>query len=107
MINDDLRRQAKAINFGIIYGMSAYGLARELDISNKMAQTYIDHYFDRYKGVRAFIDKTILTAHDTRQTSTLLGRIRSCRTSPVPTAMCASLLNAPPSTPLSRGPLRT
>lgn len=76
MINDDLRRQAKAINFGIIYGMSAYGLARELEISNKMAQTYIDHYFDRYQGVRTFIDKTILTAHDTRQTSTLLGRIR-------------------------------
>jgi DNA polymerase I len=76
MINDDLRRQAKAINFGIIYGMSAYGLARELEISNKMAQTYIDHYFARYHGVKAFIDKTIETAHETRQTSTLLGRIR-------------------------------
>jgi DNA polymerase-1 len=76
MISDDLRRQAKAINFGIIYGMSAYGLARELEISNKMAQTYIDHYFARYQGVKAFIDKTIETAHDTRQTSTLLGRIR-------------------------------
>jgi DNA polymerase-1 len=76
MINDELRRQAKAINFGIIYGMSAFGLARELEISNKMAQTYIDHYFARYQGVKAFIDKTIETAHDTRQTSTLLGRIR-------------------------------
>jgi DNA polymerase-1 len=76
MISDDLRRQAKAINFGIIYGMSAYGLARELEISNKMAQTYIDHYFARYQGVKAFIDNTIETAHDTRQTSTLLGRIR-------------------------------
>jgi DNA polymerase-1 len=76
MINDDLRRQAKAINFGIIYGMSAFGLARELEISNKMAQTYIDHYFARYQGVKAFIDKTIETAHNTRQTSTLLGRIR-------------------------------
>jgi DNA polymerase-1 len=76
MINDDLRRQAKAINFGIIYGMSAFGLARELDISNKMAQTYIEHYFSRYQGVKGFIDKTIKTAHETRQTSTLLGRIR-------------------------------
>ncbi len=76
MINDDLRRQAKAINFGIIYGMSAFGLSRELDISNKMAQTYIDHYFERYQGVKAFIDHTIATAHETRQTSTLLGRIR-------------------------------
>jgi DNA polymerase-1 len=76
MINDELRRQAKAINFGIIYGMSAFGLARELEISNKMAQTFIDHYFERYQGVRTFIDKTIATAHDTGQTSTLLGRIR-------------------------------
>ena len=76
MITDDLRRQAKAINFGIIYGMSAFGLARELDISNKMAQTYIDHYFDRYQGVKAFIEQTIAAAHETHRTSTLLGRIR-------------------------------
>jgi DNA polymerase-1 len=76
MITDDLRRQAKAINFGIIYGMSAFGLARELEISNKMAQTYIDHYFSRYQGVKAFIDQTIERAHETQQTSTLLGRIR-------------------------------
>lgn len=76
MINHELRRQAKAINFGIIYGMSAFGLARELEIGNKMAQTYIDHYFSRYQGVKAFIDKTIQAAHETRRTSTLLGRIR-------------------------------
>ena len=76
MINDDLRRQAKAINFGIIYGMSAYGLARELEISNKMAQTYIDHYFARYQGVKSFIENTIEAARDTRRTSTLLGRLR-------------------------------
>ena len=76
MITDELRRQAKAINFGIIYGMSAYGLAKDLDISNKMAQTYIDHYFARYQGVKAFIDQTIETARETRRTSTLLGRIR-------------------------------
>ena len=75
-VSDDLRRQAKAINFGIIYGMSAFGLARDLDISNKMAQTYIDHYFARYEGVKAFIDKTIAEAHETQRTSTLLGRIR-------------------------------
>lgn len=75
-INDELRRQAKAINFGIIYGMSAFGLARELDISNKMAQTYIHNYFSRYKGVKNFIDETIETARKTRKTSTLLGRIR-------------------------------
>ncbi|PID39634.1 MAG: DNA polymerase I [Proteobacteria bacterium] len=76
MITDDLRRQAKAINFGIVYGMSAYRLARELEIGNKMAQTYIDHYFSRYEGVKAFIDQTIAEARESRRTSTLLGRIR-------------------------------
>ncbi len=72
----ELRRQAKAINFGIIYGMSAFGLSRQLDISNKMAKTYIDHYFARYQGVRRFMDQTITDARKTSRTSTLLGRIR-------------------------------
>jgi DNA polymerase-1 len=75
-IGDDLRRQAKAINFGIIYGMSPYGLSRQLGISQKMARTYIDHYFSRYQGVKRFIDETIAEARRTRRTSTLLGRIR-------------------------------
>jgi DNA polymerase-1 len=76
MITPDLRRQAKTINFGIIYGMSAFRLAKELGISRKMAQTYIDHYFGRYPGVKSFIDRTIETARETRRTATLLGRIR-------------------------------
>jgi len=75
-ITAELRRQAKAINFGIIYGMSAFGLSRQLDISNKMAKTYIDHYFARYQGVKRFMDQTIADARKTRRTSTLLGRIR-------------------------------
>ncbi len=75
-ITAELRRQAKAINFGIIYGMSAFGLSRQLEISNKMAKTYIDHYFDRYKGVKRFMDQTIAEARKTHRTSTLLGRIR-------------------------------
>jgi len=75
-ITGELRRQAKAINFGIIYGMSAYGLSKQLDISNKMAQTYINNYFSRYKGVKKFIDQTIESARETRQTKTLLGRVR-------------------------------
>ena len=75
-ISDDLRRQAKAINFGIIYGMSPYGLSRQLGISQKMARTYIDHYFSRYQGVKRFIDETIAEARQTRRTSTLLGRLR-------------------------------
>jgi len=75
-ITPELRRQAKVINFGIIYGMSAYRLAKELGISNKMAKTYIENYFQRYKGVKAFIDRTIKEAGKTKKTSTLLDRIR-------------------------------
>lgn len=59
LITPELRRQAKVINFGIIYGMSPYGLSRELGISQKMAKTYIDKYFARYNGVKEFIDRAI------------------------------------------------
>jgi DNA polymerase-1 len=76
MITEELRRQAKVINFGIIYGMSAFSLSKELGTSQKMAKTYIDNYFARYSGVKAFIDRTIEAARVARQTSTLLGRIR-------------------------------
>ena len=72
----DLRRQAKAINFGIVYGMSAYGLSKQLGISRKMANTYITNYFARYKGVKAFMERTIEEARNTGRTSTLLNRIR-------------------------------
>jgi DNA polymerase-1 len=75
-ITPELRRQAKVINFGIVYGMSPYGLSKELGISRKMAKTYIDNYFSRYKGVKRFIDQTIEDARKTQRTSTLLGRIR-------------------------------
>ena len=75
-ITPDLRRQAKVINFGIIYGMSPFSLAKELNISQKMAKTYIEHYFARYSGVKAYIDRTIAEAAASGRTSTLLGRIR-------------------------------
>jgi len=75
-VTSELRRQAKVINFGIVYGMSPFGLSKELGISRKMATTYINNYFDRYKGVRRFIEQTINTARETKKTSTLLGRIR-------------------------------
>ncbi len=75
-VTPELRRQAKAINFGIIYGMSAFGLARQLEISQKMAQVYIEHYFARYPGVKRFLDQTIAEARQAGQTSTLLGRLR-------------------------------
>jgi len=75
-VTPELRRQAKAINFGILYGMSPFGLARQLEISQKTAKTYIEHYFARYPGVRRFIDRTVEEARQKRRTSTLLGRIR-------------------------------
>jgi DNA polymerase-1 len=75
-VTSELRRQAKVINFGIVYGMSPYGLSKELGISRKMAKIYIDNYFARYKGVKRFVDQTISEARKTQKTSTLLGRIR-------------------------------
>ncbi len=76
LVSRDLRRQAKAINFGIIYGMGPFSLSKELGISRKMATRYIKNYFERYKGVKKFIDKTIEKTRATGKTSTLLGRIR-------------------------------
>jgi DNA polymerase-1 len=75
-IDDELRRQAKVINFGIIYGMSPFGLSKALGISQKMAKIYIDSYFGRYQGVKQYIDDTIAKAREERQISTLLGRVR-------------------------------
>jgi len=76
MVTDELRRHAKVINFGIIYGMGPFSLSQDLGISQAMAKTYIDNYFSHYPGVKAFIDQTIENARETKQTSTLLGRIR-------------------------------
>lgn len=76
MMTPELRRQAKIINFGILYGMGAFSLSRELGISQKMAKTYIDQYFRRYRGVRDYTEQTIELARKTQKTSTLLGRIR-------------------------------
>ncbi len=76
LITKELRNQAKAINFGIVYGMSPFGLSKELGITQKMAKTYISNYFERYSGVKIFIDKTIEIAKETESTATLLGRVR-------------------------------
>ncbi len=75
-VGADLRRQAKTINFGIIYGMSPFGLSKALGISQKMARTFIEQYFARYPGVRRFLDHTIAEARRTGHSSTLLGRTR-------------------------------
>ncbi len=76
LITPDVRRQAKAINFGIIYGMSPFGLSKSLGISQKMAKNFINSYFSRYTGVKHFIDETIEATRKTGHSSTLLGRIR-------------------------------
>jgi len=55
-VTKDMRRHAKAVNFGIVYGLSDYGLSRDLGITRKEAKTYIDSYFARYSGVKKWID---------------------------------------------------
>jgi len=69
-----IRRQAKAINFGVIYGISGFGLARNLRIPRAEAQKFIDTYFERFPGIRAFMDKTIAFAKDHEYVETLFGR---------------------------------
>ncbi|MBU2872459.1 DNA polymerase I [Marinobacter salexigens] len=73
-VNGDQRRSAKAINFGLIYGMSAFGLARQLDVERKVAQQYIDRYFERYPGVLQYMDNIRKQAHDDGYVETLFGR---------------------------------
>jgi DNA polymerase-1 len=74
LVSDDLRRSAKAINFGLIYGMSAFGLAQQLKIERSAAQQYIDLYFARYPGVKAFMDRTRGQAHEQGYVETVFGR---------------------------------
>jgi len=76
-VSADQRARAKAVNFGIIYGLSAFGLANQLGIATAEAQTTIDTYFERYPGVRRFIDETIARAKEEGAVRTLLGRRRA------------------------------
>lgn len=73
-VSKEQRRHAKAINFGLIYGMSAFGLARQLKIERGAAQEYIDLYFSRYPGVKEYMDITRAKSHDTGYVETLFGR---------------------------------
>ena len=73
-VSSEMRRSAKAINFGLIYGMSAFGLARQLDIERGMAQQYIDLYFARYPGVKAYMDETRERAREQGYVETVYGR---------------------------------
>lgn len=73
-VSNEQRRNAKAINFGLIYGMSAFGLARQLDISRTDAQTYIDAYFERYPNVKNYMNETKVLAKEQGYVETLFGR---------------------------------
>jgi DNA polymerase-1 len=73
-VSDEQRRSAKAINFGLIYGMSAFGLARQLGITQTAAQEYVERYFQRYPGVRAFMDRIRQEAREQGYVETLYGR---------------------------------
>lgn len=73
-VTQDQRRSAKAINFGLIYGMSAFGLAKQLGIDRNLAQRYIDTYFERYPGVRRFMEQSRESARQLGYVETLMGR---------------------------------
>ena len=76
MVTPDHRRQAKVVNFGIVYGLSAFGLSQNLGIEPAEAKQFINAYFERYRGVRAFIDRTLDEARREGKVKTLFGRVR-------------------------------
>jgi DNA polymerase-1 len=76
MINAEHRRRAKAVNFGIVYGLSPFGLSQQLGIDQKEAKSYIEGYFAKYRGVRTFIDRTLEQTRRDSYVRTLFGRIR-------------------------------
>jgi len=76
MVTPDHRRQAKVVNFGIVYGLSAFGLSQNLGIEPGEARQFINAYFEKYKGVRAFIDATLEEARREQKVKTLFDRVR-------------------------------
>ncbi|MBM3757580.1 MAG: DNA polymerase I [Acidobacteria bacterium] len=76
LVNSEMRRAAKAVNFGIVYGQTAFGLAAQLGIPKNEAERYIRSYFERYAGVKRFIDETIAKVRETGHAETLYGRRR-------------------------------
>src|SRR5438132_1800382 len=76
MVTPDHRRQAKVVNFGIVYGLSAFGLSQNLGIEPSEAKQFINAYFEKYKGVRSFIDQTLEEARREQRVKTLFGRVR-------------------------------
>jgi DNA polymerase-1 len=76
MIDAEHRRRAKAVNFGIVYGLSAFGLSQQLGIEQREAKKFIDAYFEKYKGVRRFIDRVLEECRREQKVKTLFGRVR-------------------------------
>jgi DNA polymerase-1 len=76
MVNPEHRRRAKAVNFGIVYGLSAFGLSQQIGIDTKEAKRFIEAYFEMYSGVREFIDRTLEQARLDQKVATLFGRVR-------------------------------
>ena len=76
MVTPDHRRQAKVVNFGIVYGLSPFGLSQNLGISTSEAKQFIENYFEKYAGVRKFIDRTLEEARRDMKVKTLFGRVR-------------------------------
>ena len=74
-MTSDIRRQAKAINFGVIYGISGFGLARNLRIPRAEAQGFIDRYFERFPGIKEYMDETVEFAKENNRVETLFGRV--------------------------------
>src|SRR6201989_24199 len=75
-MSKETRNRAKAVNFGIVYGISPFGLASQLRLDQKEARTYIETYFDRYKGVQTFITELLEQTRTTGKVTTLFGRTR-------------------------------
>lgn len=75
-MDKETRNRAKAVNFGIVYGISPFGLAAQLGIEQREAKLYIERYFERYQGVRRFIDATLEQVRETQKVTTLFGRVR-------------------------------
>jgi DNA polymerase I len=74
LVTSEMRRQAKVINFGVIYGQGAFSLAKELGVAPKQAKAFIDNYFERHSGARSFLDGCVVTAEAQGFVSTILGR---------------------------------
>ena len=78
-VNSEMRRKAKEVNFGLIYGMEAFGLSKSLNISQKESKTLIDAYFDQFPNVKGFLDKVVKDVEQNTKNKTLIGRKRYIR----------------------------